>query len=133
MDVYEMVAQARDATSVKRVYGEPYEKEGVTIIPAARVSGGGGGGSGAEDENQGSGGGYGVSASPVGAYVIRNGEVKWQPAFNLNRVILGGQLVVVAALLVVRAIVNSRRPWGEAQTERSKGFFRTPFNRLFGA
>ncbi len=132
MNVYEMVAQARDATSVKRVYGEPYEKEGVTIIPAARVSGGGGGGSGAEDENQGSGGGYGVSASPVGAYVIRNGEVKWQPAFNLNRVILGGQLVVVAALLVVRAIVTSRRLLGEAETERGKGFFRTPFNKLFG-
>ena len=132
MDVYEMVAQARDATSVKRVYGEPYEKEGVTIIPAARVSGGGGGGSGAEDDNQGSGAGYGMSASPAGAYVIRNGEVKWQPAFNLNRVILGGQLVVVAALLVVRAIVTSRRLLGEAETERGKGFFRTPFNKLFG-
>ena len=132
MDVYEMVAQARDATSVKRVYGEPYEKEGVTIIPAARVSGGGGGGSGAEDDNQGSGGGYGMSASPAGAYVIRNGEVKWQPAFNLNRVILGGQLVVVAALLVVRAIVTSRRLLGEAETERGKGFLRTPFNKLFG-
>ena len=132
MDVYEMVAQARDAMGVKRVYDEPYEKEGVTIIPAARVSGGGGGGSGAEDDNQGSGGGYGVSASPVGAYVIRNGEVKWQPAFNLNRVILGGQLVVVAALLVMRAIVTSRRLLGEAETQRGKGFFRTPFNKLFG-
>lgn len=53
MDVHEMAAQARDAMTVKRVYGEPYEKDGVTIIPAAKVSGGGGAGGG--EGGQGSG------------------------------------------------------------------------------
>lgn len=53
MDVHEMAAQARDAMTVKRVYGEPYEKDGVTIIPAAKVSGGRGAGGG--EGGQGSG------------------------------------------------------------------------------
>ena len=45
MNVSEVVGT--DALTVRRVYGEPYEKNGVTIIPAAMVFGGGGGGGGA--------------------------------------------------------------------------------------
>jgi hypothetical protein len=29
----------RDAVTVKRVFGEPYQKNGVTVIPAAKVMG----------------------------------------------------------------------------------------------
>jgi uncharacterized spore protein YtfJ len=47
MEVQDVIAQARDALTVKRVFGEPYEKDGVTIIPAATVQGGAGGGSAA--------------------------------------------------------------------------------------
>jgi len=36
MEVQDVIAQARDTMTVKRVFGEPYEKDGVTIIPAAR-------------------------------------------------------------------------------------------------
>ena len=39
MDVQDITSQARDALTVKRVFGEPYEKDGLTIIPAARVQG----------------------------------------------------------------------------------------------
>jgi uncharacterized spore protein YtfJ len=42
MEVQELITQARDAMSVRRIFGEPYEKNGVTVIPAARVQGGGG-------------------------------------------------------------------------------------------
>ena len=104
MDVLEKVAQAREAMTVRRVYGDPYEKDGVTIIPAAKVRGRGGAGRGKEDE-QGRKGGYQINATPVGAYVIREGKVRWQPAFNPNRVILGGQ--IVGALLVVGLIVRA--------------------------
>jgi len=34
MEVQDVIAQARDTLTVKRVYGEPYEKDGLTIIPA---------------------------------------------------------------------------------------------------
>jgi hypothetical protein len=49
------IAQARDALTVKRVFGEPYEKDGVTIIPGARVEGAAGGGSGEDLQGQGKG------------------------------------------------------------------------------
>ena len=44
MDLMETISAARDAITVKRVYGEPYERNGVVVIPAAAVQGGGGGG-----------------------------------------------------------------------------------------
>jgi uncharacterized spore protein YtfJ len=110
MEVQEMLAQARDAMSVKRVFGEPYEKNGVTVIPAARVQGGagGGGGEGPEGQGRGSGSGFGLAARPVGAYLIRGEEVTWRPAVDVNRIMLGAQVVAIVALLTLRAIVKAR-------------------------
>jgi uncharacterized spore protein YtfJ len=130
MDIYEMVHQAYDAMSVKRVYGDPYEKDGVMIIPVAKVRGGGGAGySRDDDDEEGSGGGYGISATPAGAYVIKDGRVKWKPAFNLNRAILGGQTVAIVALLVVRAIARPQRSREGLDINRAKGLFGGPFGR----
>jgi uncharacterized spore protein YtfJ len=110
MEVNEVITQARDTLTVKRVFGDPYEKDGVTVIPAARVQGGagGGGGEGAEGQGKGSGSGFGVNARPVGAFLIKGDEVSWRPAVDLNKVILGAQVVAVVALLTIRTIVNVR-------------------------
>ena len=110
MDVQEAIAQARDTLTVKRVFGEAYEKNGVTIIPAARVQGGAGGGTGEDPQGQGrgSGSGFGVTARPVGALVLRGDKLSWQPAVDVNRIVLGGQAVAIVALLVVRAIIKAR-------------------------
>jgi uncharacterized spore protein YtfJ len=109
MDFMQSVEGARDAMTVKRVYGEPYERNGVTVIPAASVQGGGGGGGGEDAEGQSGGGsGFGVRARPVGAYVIRGDDVSWEPAMDLNRTILGGQLLALVALLVVGSIARGR-------------------------
>ncbi len=35
--------QVKDVVTGATVFGAPYEKNGVTVIPAAKVSGGGGG------------------------------------------------------------------------------------------
>ncbi len=96
--------------SVQRVFGDPYEKNGVTVIPAARVQGGagGGGGDGPGGEGTGIGAGFGVNARPAGAFVIRGEEVDWRPAIDVNRVILGGQLIAIAALWLARTVVKSR-------------------------
>src|ERR1700726_2347950 len=61
---------------------------------------------------RGGGVGFGVSSRPVGAFVIKGGEVSWQPALDLNRVILMGQVVAIVALLTARAIVKAlaKRP-----------------------
>jgi uncharacterized spore protein YtfJ len=110
MEVQDVIAQARDTLTVKRVFGEPYEKDGVTFIPAARVQGGAGGGTGedASGQGRGSGSGFGVTARPVGAFIVRDGDLSWRPAVDVNRIILGGQVVLVVALLTVRAIVKTR-------------------------
>jgi uncharacterized spore protein YtfJ len=110
MDVQDVIAQARDALTVKRVFGEPYEKDGVTIIPAARVLGGAGGGGGEDPQAQakGSGSGFGMIARPVGALVIRDGQLHWQPAVDVTRIVLGGQVVAIVALLMVRGIIKAR-------------------------
>jgi uncharacterized spore protein YtfJ len=42
VDVQRTIEQAKDAITVRRVYGDPFEKNGVTVIPAARVQGGAG-------------------------------------------------------------------------------------------
>ena len=82
MNVDEMLKGAQDALAVSRVYGEPIQKNGVTLIPAAEVMGGGGGGS---DEANNGGGGFGVSARPVGTWVIRGEEVAWEPAVDATK------------------------------------------------
>jgi uncharacterized spore protein YtfJ len=108
MDTQQVLEQARDAITVKRVFGEPYEKDGLTIIPAARVQGGMGGGSGEGDEGKGTGGGYGVNARPIGAFVVRGDDVVWRPAVDVNRMILGGQIVAIVALLTIRTLLKLR-------------------------
>ncbi len=42
----DVLDEARDVIGVRRVYGEPFQKNGVTVIPAARVMGGAGAGTG---------------------------------------------------------------------------------------
>jgi uncharacterized spore protein YtfJ len=104
MNVDEMLAGAREAMTVKKVYGDPIERDGITIIPAARVSGGGGGGG---DAQQNAGGGFGVSARPVGAYVVRGSEVTWEPALDVTRTAMMGMLTGIVALLVLRSVLKA--------------------------
>src|SRR5919201_311561 len=95
----EMLQQARDSITVKRVFGEPYQHDGVTLIPAAKITGGAGGGGGIEsDQGRGFGGGYGVMSSPVGTYVIKGDRVTWLSAVDVNRAILIGGLVAIVFL-----------------------------------
>jgi uncharacterized spore protein YtfJ len=111
MDVQKTIEDAKDAMTVRRVYGDPYEKNGVTVIPAARVQGGAGGGTGEgpkEQGGRGSGTGFGINAKPAGAFVLKGDDVSWRPAVDVNKVILGAQVVAVLALLVARSIAKSR-------------------------
>jgi uncharacterized spore protein YtfJ len=97
--------------SGQRVYGEPYEKDGVTIIPAFTVRAGGGFGRGPAAEGpdgEASGGGGGVIARPVGAYIVKDGKAEWEPAIDVNRVILGGQILAALALIVFAVTRRAR-------------------------
>jgi uncharacterized spore protein YtfJ len=109
-EVQRTIEKAKDAMTARRVYGDPYEKNGVTIIPAARVQGGAGagGGEGPGGQGQGSGGGFAVNARPVGVFVVNGDDVSWRPALDVNRVILGGQIVALAAVVVVGWALRGR-------------------------
>jgi uncharacterized spore protein YtfJ len=120
MDVMDMIAQTRDTVTARRAFGDPYEQDGVTIVPVAQVSGGGGGGSGkleGENPRDGSGGGFGLGVVPAGVFVLKGGQVSWRPAVNVNKVILGAQTVAVVALLTLRSIFKAR---AEAERPRKR-------------
>ena len=106
MELQELISSARDVISVKRVYGEPYEKNGLTVIPAATVRGGGGGGTGdSEEGDSGGGGGFGLTARPAGAWIVEEGNATWKPAVDVNRIVLGGQVIALTAILVTGRIL----------------------------
>jgi uncharacterized spore protein YtfJ len=112
-DVLETIRRVVDGAGAGKVFGTPVAQDGVVVLPVAKVIGGGGGGGGtgpAVDgvEPRGSGGGVGVVARPVGVYVIEDGAVAWRPAVDVSRIILGGQIVAIVALLVIRALIKRR-------------------------
>ena len=119
MEARELIEGVRDALSVRQVFGEPVERDGVTVIPAATVMGGGGGGGegarppddtkvkGGEPESQSSfGTGFGGVMWPAGAFEIRDGRVTWRPAIDVTRVLV---MVLVLAIALVRASGRRRR------------------------
>lgn len=113
----ELMQEANTSIGAKRVFGDPYEKNGVTVIPAARIMGGLGGGEGegptaeggeAAIRSSGMGGGFGVLGGPAGAYVIKGDKVTWLPAVDVNRLMLGFQVVMIVFFLTIRTIAKSR-------------------------
>ena len=112
MNVVQLAEETGEPLTVRRVFGDAYEREGVTVVPVAIVRGGGGGGGGGSGrdgkEQEGEGGGFAVSARPAGAYVISDGKVRWVPALDVNRIVAGGQLLGLAAILLLRLIVKRR-------------------------
>lgn len=104
-NVDELLGGARDSISVKRVFGDPIENNGTTVVPVATVFGGGGGG-GDNDNNGGLG--FGLGAKPSGAYVIKDGEVSWRPAVDPNRILTIVGVVVVAFLITRPRMVKAR-------------------------
>src|SRR3954451_18726165 len=110
MDANEIIAAARDAITVRRVFGDPHVQDGVTVIPAALVIGGMGAGSGQRGGGDaGGGGGFGVIALPRGAFTIKAGQVRWRPAVNVNLLVVAATVVTVTYL---RARSRAARPSG---------------------
>jgi len=104
MEIEKLFAKIGDSLTVKRVFGEPIERDGVTVIPVARVSGGWGGGTGQDEEgSKGTGGGDGMSAKPAGVFTIRDGRVKWMPSVDPAHMMA----VMVLVLLGVRSVIRA--------------------------
>ena len=110
-------APLRRALRARDVFGKPVKSGGVTVIPVASVLGGAGGGFYEREGDSGTprspdsgpqsneGFGFGIGARPVGAYVIRDGKVRWRPAVDVTRLALGA----LAAGVVVAGIALAKR------------------------
>lgn len=111
MDIMEMIDRAQDSVTVGRVFGEPSTRNGITVIPVARIAGGGGGGSGKQEgerAGEGSGGGFGLGATPAGVFVVTDDDVRWLPAIDFTKVIMGAQAVAIVTLLVIGRYLKRR-------------------------
>jgi uncharacterized spore protein YtfJ len=116
MKIEELVTTARDAVTVRKVFAEPYEKDGVTVIVAATVSGGAGGGGGHDERGQeGQGGGFAVVARPAGAYLIKDGKASWRPAVDVNRL-----FATVATVAIVYLVTRARTERTRAKAGRRR-------------
>ena len=89
-------------------YDAPYERDGATVIAATAVrthtatSGAG--------SQQGRRRDAGISgARPMGAFVVRDGRVRWHPAIDVTRVLTTAELAL-GAVLVARRL--AARPSG---------------------
>lgn len=104
MSFQDTISTAQDAVTVRRVYGEPYERNGVAVIPAAEIRGGGGGGGGQDPRGggSGSGGGFALGARPVGAYVIDGEQVRWEPAIDVTRIVLQLTFAALGVAFLIR-------------------------------
>jgi len=89
-------------------FDAPYERDGATVIPAAVVrthtATSGAGDRGDRQRDAGMSG-----ARPLGAFVVRDGRVRWHPAIDVTRVITTAELAV-GAVLVARRL--AARPSG---------------------
>jgi uncharacterized spore protein YtfJ len=103
MNPQEILVRAQDALTARRVFGDPFQTDGVTVLPVAFVAGGGRGGKGAAAEEGGVG--FGLWGKPAGVLVIKDGDARWRPAIDVNRVTLGGQLIAITAILSLRPIL----------------------------
>ena len=70
--------------TVRAVFGPPIERDGLTVVPVARVRWGFGGGSGtgtdgANGTGSGTGAGGGATVDPLGHLELRGGEATFRP------------------------------------------------------
>ncbi|MFC6355286.1 hypothetical protein [Luethyella okanaganae] len=102
------LAESVRSIGVKSVYGEPVEVDGVTVMPVALVQYGFGGGSADEGADAGSGGGGGGLSIPIGAYVKRDGALRFEPNV-ISLLAVGIPFVCVAGHALARVIHALKR------------------------
>jgi hypothetical protein len=96
-----------------RVFGQPYETaDGATVIPVAKVRG--------RNKPGTADAAFRLTAKPIGLFVIKDGEATWQPAVDVTRIALMGELIgLVSATLATLAMVR-RPPWPDLRGDISR-------------
>ena len=93
---------------VSAVFGDPVQREGLTVIPVAkaRFGFGGGGGSGSRegDEGSGGGGGGGAAVSPIGFIEVRDSSAKFKRISTPTDLLALVATASIAALTIKRLL-----------------------------
>jgi uncharacterized spore protein YtfJ len=136
MDVGTLLTKVSDNLSVRRAFGTAYEKDDMLIIPVAVVAGGGGAGTGQprhrdpaagadnrpagnpaghdaapqDTERADAGGGFGGLVLPMGAYIVKGGQVRWVSAVDIT-------IAMLASLSLVRML---SRTWTQSRRHHSR-------------
>jgi hypothetical protein len=98
------------AANITKVYGEPIDRDGTTIIPVAKVRYGFGGGDGVQKDQRGSGGGGGVLVTPYGYIEVRNGSSEFRRITGPNvPMVLAGGLASLIAIRALSMLLGKRR------------------------
>src|SRR3989442_8514711 len=98
-----LASQIGGKAGAKAVFGDPVERDGITMIPVARVRWGVGAGGGEGPEGTGSGGG--VVADPIGYIEVTSAGATFRP---IPRSVGPGTIVggALAAAIVLRALAR---------------------------
>jgi uncharacterized spore protein YtfJ len=136
MDVGNLLTKVSENLSVRRAFGTAYEKDGLLIIPVAVVAGGGGAGTGhprhrapaadagsrpeggpagheatpQDPQGADTGGGFGGLVLPMGAYVVKGGQVRWVSAVDIT-------IAMLASLSLVRVL---SRTWTQSRRHHGR-------------
>jgi uncharacterized spore protein YtfJ len=118
MDTQDLITKVTETVqknaNTKAVFGDPIEKDGVTVIPVSKVSysGGGGGGQGKEpreEKVEGSGMGLGlhIKNSPVGYIEIKGGEAVFKRISSKEKLFLMGTVLGIFGMMSIVRILTS--------------------------
>ena len=104
------------------VYGEPIERDGVTVVPvtAVRIGIGAGGGTDPAKGQEGEGAGGGGTAMPAGYIELKGGRSRFVPVVHPLRMAALVCGTVLAGLLIMRPAATPRRSPIAAIAERRR-------------
>jgi uncharacterized spore protein YtfJ len=108
-DLLERIGQTvGDRAQASAIFGEPVEREGVTVVPVAKArfafGGGGGGGTREEREGFGRGGGGGVAVTPIGYIEVRDENSSFK-RISTSADLLALVAAASLALIAIRRLV----------------------------
>ncbi|MHB8682165.1 MAG: hypothetical protein ACYDA2_08740 [Acidimicrobiales bacterium] len=98
MDAQKLVERIGEQLSIGRAFGPAYERDGAVLVPVAAVMGGGG----TDSRDVSAGAGFGGWVHPIGAYVLRDGDVRFVPALDVS-------LLALLGLGLLRLVLRRRR------------------------
>lgn len=109
MKLSDLLEQLPAERATQRVYGEPYQVDGATVIPVAKIRLGPSTRPNSPRAKNASN--YEFAAVPTGVFVIRGGEVRWVPAEKPSQAALIGVLTGLVAAVIGSLAVLRQPPW----------------------